>query len=160
MFYESDAMFDTSFDILVVLFFVCFFGVIGYVVVKGVVQWNRNSHPPLINVPATVIAKRADVSSHRYANANDFSGLADYECERSKWEQFVRQMELFYQFKCDKLEFKDISYGSKISFEMDACGHFAVKGKIYGVHMTHSLEFEFDADQTVLPEFINGLKKL
>ena len=68
-------------------------------------------------------------------------------------------MELFYQFKCDKLEFKDISYGSKISFEMDACGHFAVKGKIYGVHMTHSLEFEFDADQTVLPEFINGLKK-
>lgn len=106
MFYESDAMFDTSFDILVVLFFVCFFGVIGYVVVKGVVQWNRNSHSPLINVPATVIAKRADVSSHRYANANDFSGLADYECERSKWEQFVRQMELFYQFKCDKLELR------------------------------------------------------
>lgn len=46
MFYESDAMFDTSFDILVVLFFVCFFGVIGYVVVKVVVQWNRNNHSP------------------------------------------------------------------------------------------------------------------
>ena len=75
MFLESDAMFDTSFDILVVLFFVCFFGVMGYVVVKVVVQWNRNNHSPLINVPATVIAKRADVSSHRYANANDFSGV-------------------------------------------------------------------------------------
>ena len=47
MFLESDAMFDTSFDILVVLFFVCFFGVIGYVVVKVVVQWNRNNHSPL-----------------------------------------------------------------------------------------------------------------
>lgn len=81
MFYESDAMFDTSFDILVVLFFVCFFGVIGYVVVKGVVQWNRNNHSPLINVPATVIAKRADVSSHRYAN--DFSGVHGYRTTSS-----------------------------------------------------------------------------
>ena len=81
MFYESDAMFDTSFDILVVLFFICFFGVIGYVVVKVVVQWNRNNHSPLINVPATVIAKRADVSSHRYAN--DFSGAHGYRTTSS-----------------------------------------------------------------------------
>lgn len=79
MFLESDAMFDTSFDILVVLFF----GVIGYVVVKGVVQWNRNNHSPLINVPAAVIAKRADVSSHRYANANDFSGAHGYRTTSS-----------------------------------------------------------------------------
>ena len=78
MFLESDAMFDTSFDILVVLFFVCFFGVIGYVVVKVVVQWNRNNHSPLINVPATVIAKRADVSSHRY-----FSGAHGYRTTSS-----------------------------------------------------------------------------
>lgn len=83
MFLESDAMFDTSFDILVVLFFVCFFGVIGYVVVKVVVQWNRNNHSPLINVPATVIAKRADVSSRRYANANDFSGAHGYRTTSS-----------------------------------------------------------------------------
>ena len=78
MFFESDAMFDISFDILVVLFFVCFFGVIGYTVVNGVVQWNRNNHSSLKNVSATVIAKRAQVSSHRYANANDFTGAHGY----------------------------------------------------------------------------------
>ena len=154
MFYESDAMFDTSFDILVVLFFVCFFGVIGYVVVKVVVQWNRNNHSPLINVPATVIAKRADVSSHRYANANDFSGLADYECDRSKWEQFVRQMELFYQFKCDKLEFKDISYGSKISFEMDALGHF-LKYKLHRLH--HCLMVKVLVDSKTILQILHHI---
>lgn len=49
--------------------------------------------------------------------SGNFSGLADYECDRSKWEQFVRQMELFYQFKCDKLEF--VEFFTFIKYQFD-----------------------------------------
>lgn len=83
MFFESDAIFYMIFHIMVVLFFVCFLGVIGYIVMKSVVQWNRNNHSPLKNVPATVIAKRTQVSSHQHANANDFTGAHGYSTTSS-----------------------------------------------------------------------------
>lgn len=92
--------------------------------------------------------------------SGDFSGVAECEYDRKEWNKFIEQLELFYEFKLKEIIFKDICYGSTITFVMDNTGHFMVTGKIYGLHMSHSMEFEFKADQTVLPMFISGLKKL
>ena len=89
-----------------------------------------------------------------------FCGVAECEYDRKEWNKFIEQLELFYELKLKEIVFKDICYGSTITFIMDNMGHFTVYGKIYGLHMTHSMEFEFTADQTVLPRFISGLKKL
>lgn len=43
---------------------------------------------------------------------------------------------------------------------MDSLGYITVSGKVYGSAMEHSIEFTFQADQTVLGEFIKQLEDL
>lgn len=48
-------------------FFIIFTLVLGMFIVtavKGIGQWNKNNHSPRLNVPATVVAKRTNVSHH------------------------------------------------------------------------------------------------
>lgn len=66
--------FHTGFNIMGILFVVMFilvFGIIVSVIVKGIGQWNKNNHAPRLTVPATVVAKRTDVSHHHHRGAND-----------------------------------------------------------------------------------------
>ena len=63
--------FGTSFTIFQVMFTLVFVIVIGMfivIAVKGISQWNKNNHSPRLTVPATVVAKRTNVSSHRHHN--------------------------------------------------------------------------------------------
>ena len=36
--------------------------------VKGISQWNKNNHSPKLTVPATIVAKRTNVSHHHHHN--------------------------------------------------------------------------------------------
>lgn len=66
--------FHTGFDIMGILFAVMFILILGVFVVmfaKGISQWNKNNHSPRLTVPATVAAKRTDVTSHHHRGAND-----------------------------------------------------------------------------------------
>lgn len=92
--------------------------------------------------------------------SSKFVGIAECEYDRKDWIRFIHDLELLYDFKIEEVVFKDICYGSEISFVMDDTGHLKVSGMIYGCHMTHSMKFEFMADQTVLPSFISQLKRL
>ena len=57
--------------ILVMLIFaVTFVGVL-VVLIQCIAQWNKNNHSPRLTVPATIVAKRANVSHHRHGGAND-----------------------------------------------------------------------------------------
>lgn len=61
--------FDFMFNIFPVFFCIMFVIVIGtfvVVFVKGISQWNKNNHSPRLTVPATVVSKRADISSRRH----------------------------------------------------------------------------------------------
>ena len=55
------------FQILFTLAFILIFGVFIVTAVKGIRQWNKNNHSPRLTVPATVVAKRTNVSHHRGA---------------------------------------------------------------------------------------------
>ena len=61
--------FGTGFNIMgvfVTLMFVVVFGLFIVVAVKGISQWNKNNHSPRLTVPATIVAKRTNVSHHHH----------------------------------------------------------------------------------------------
>ena len=62
-----DAVFGL-FGIMFTLVFVLVFGMFIVIAVKGISQWNKNNHSPRLTVPATVVAKRTNVSHHHHHN--------------------------------------------------------------------------------------------
>ena len=65
--------FGSSFVIFQIMFGVVFASTIGIfivIAVKGISQWNKNNHSPRLTVPATIVAKRTNVSRHRHGGAN------------------------------------------------------------------------------------------
>ena len=66
--------FDMGFGLFGILFSLVFILVIGMFIVtavKGISQWNKNNHSPRLTVPATVIAKRTNVSHHHHNHGNN-----------------------------------------------------------------------------------------
>lgn len=65
--------FGMGFDLFGVMFTIVFVLVIGTFIVtavKGIGQWHKNNNSPRLSVPATVAAKRTNVSHHRHGGAN------------------------------------------------------------------------------------------
>ena len=63
--------FSTDFNIMgvfVTLIFVVVIGMFIVIAVKGISQWNKNNHSPRLTVPATIVAKRTNVSHHHHHN--------------------------------------------------------------------------------------------
>lgn len=58
----------TIFQIMFTLVFVLVTGMFIVFAVKGISQWNKNNHAPRLTVPATVVAKRTNVSRHHHHN--------------------------------------------------------------------------------------------
>ena len=52
------------FNIMFTLVFIIVIGTFIMVAVKGISQWNKNNNSPRLTVPATVVAKRTNVSHH------------------------------------------------------------------------------------------------
>ena len=62
------------FPIMFSLAFLLIFSVILITVIRGVSQWNKNNHSPRLTVPATVVAKRTNVSHHHHNHGVDHVG--------------------------------------------------------------------------------------
>lgn len=65
--------FGYGFDMFGIMFSIVFVIVIGIFIVtavKGIGQWNKNNNSPRLIVPATVVAKRTNVSHHNHAVTN------------------------------------------------------------------------------------------
>ena len=58
------------FNIMFTIVFVLVTGTFVVILVKGISEWNKNNHSPRLTVPATIIAKRTNVSRHRHGGAN------------------------------------------------------------------------------------------
>lgn len=59
--------FEGTFQLFYVMFFAVFALVLSVIVVsviRGLRQWNRNNKAPRLTVPATVVAKRTNVTHH------------------------------------------------------------------------------------------------
>lgn len=91
--------------------------------------------------------------------SGDFMGVAPC-CSLMGLDTFISELEEMYRFERKVVEFDDMYYGDKILFELNNVGHINVSGKIYGEHAEQSLEFTFDIDQTVIPDFCTELHAL
>ena len=69
-FNQGMGMFNT-FGIMFTIVFVLVIGTFIVIAVKGIGQWNKNNQSPRLTVPATVVAKRTNVSHHRHGGVND-----------------------------------------------------------------------------------------
>ena len=58
------------FNIMFTIVFILVIGTFAVMLVKGISEWNKNNHSPRLTVPATIIAKRTNVSRHRHGGAN------------------------------------------------------------------------------------------
>ena len=58
----------TVFGIMFTVVFVLVLGIIIFAIVKSIGQWNKNNHSPRLTVPATIVAKRTNVSHHHNHN--------------------------------------------------------------------------------------------
>lgn len=58
------------FGIMSTVVFLLITGTIVVILVKGIAEWNKNNHSPRLTVPATIIAKRTNISHHRHGGAN------------------------------------------------------------------------------------------
>ena len=58
------------FGIMFTLVFILVFGMIIFTAVKAIGQWNKNNHSPRLTVPATVVAKRTNVTHHHHGGTN------------------------------------------------------------------------------------------
>lgn len=57
------------FKIMSTLIFVLVIGMLIVFAVKGIAQWNKNNHSPRLTVPATIVAKRTNVTRHHHGGA-------------------------------------------------------------------------------------------
>ena len=91
--------------VIVVVGFVFVFGTIIVRGVKGAQQWKRNNDSPVLSVPATVVAKRADVSYHHHHNG-DMNSMSHTTSSTTYYVTF--QVE-----SGDRMEFsvRDAEYG-------------------------------------------------
>ena len=62
------AGFDLLFSILFPILFLVVLGMILYAIIGNIRTWNKNNHSPRLTVPATVVAKRMEVSHHHTDN--------------------------------------------------------------------------------------------
>ena len=62
------------FGIMFSLTFLLVFGLILFTVIRSISQWNKNNHSPRLTVPATVVAKRTNVSHHHHNHGTDHMG--------------------------------------------------------------------------------------
>ncbi len=58
------------FGIMSTIIFIVVIGVFVVTFVQGIGQWNKNNNSPRLTVPATVVAKRTNVTRHRHGGAN------------------------------------------------------------------------------------------
>ena len=62
-FHQGFGMFNV-FGIMFTIVFVLIVGVFIVILIKGISQWSKNNKSPRLTVPATLIAKRTDISHH------------------------------------------------------------------------------------------------
>lgn len=66
------------FQIMFSIVFILVIGVFVAIAVKGIRQWNKNNHSPKLTVPATVVAKRTNVSHHHHASTHHTTRSTTY----------------------------------------------------------------------------------
>ena len=75
--------------VFIAIVFAAVLGMFLFMAVQGVRTWNQNNHSPRLTVPATVTAKRTDVTHHHHHGA----GNHHHTSSTSTWYYATFQVE-------------------------------------------------------------------
>lgn len=118
---------------------------------NALLEFGENFLDISVEPPETIFV--LDVKS------NGFTGCGECETDIEDFRQFVDELEEMYNLKRSSAKLQStFGYESRVEFTMNRNGHIAVSGK--ASYIKHSVEFEFEADQTVLPSFIKWLREM
>ena len=67
--FDSFGVGFSGFSVMFFIFFALFICVFVAIIIKGIMQWNKNNHSPRLTVDATLVSKRMDVSHHHHSGA-------------------------------------------------------------------------------------------
>ncbi len=90
--------------------------------------------------------------------SSSFEGTSHFCVRKEQVEEFVDGLEKTTQGDSARLDDNDSDGFIEVSFK-DSLGHLKVTAQVGGTHENH-VKTSFEADQTALPEFIEGFKKL
>ena len=77
--------FDAIFSFIFPILFLLFIGMFFFALISNLRTWNKNNHSPRLTVPATVVAKRTEVSHHH--RQYDGAYVHDLLCDLSGRER-------------------------------------------------------------------------
>ena len=107
-----------GFQVMFTLAFLLVFGIFVVVAVKGLSQWNKNNHSPRLTVPATVVAKRTNVSHHHHGTGvhhttHSTTYYVTFQVEsgdRMELQMSGQEFGLLVEGDCGKLSFQGTRY--------------------------------------------------
>lgn len=89
----------------------------------------------------------------------EFSGIGDCECDIGDFRKLIDELKDLYEFKRDTVNlYQDGASDTDVEFVLGKTGKITVYGTADS--FGQKLVFEFEADQTALPPFINGLVEI
>ncbi|GHT79720.1 hypothetical protein AGMMS50262_23740 [Bacteroidia bacterium] len=91
-------------------------------------------------------------------NFDFFCLETDFEAEVFDFEDLLVSLRLMYEGKRKSANFNPLSPKIMIKFEFHDCGHILVKSRISNDIATCCLEFEYEIDQSFLPELIREIE--
>lgn len=62
-FFDTFDLFDSDLPIIFVIFFIIIIGIFAFVIISGIIQWNRNNAHAKLSVVAKVVTKRTNTRS-------------------------------------------------------------------------------------------------
>ena len=87
-----------------------------------------------------------------------FTGVCGCEDDIQRLSELADDLQKMYELKIDEVKYRDAFGSAEIGFLLSKNGHITVSGTLE--NFVHSVKFEFEADQTVLPPFIGELNKM
>ena len=60
------------------VFFILFFGMFIFIIIRNVKEWSHNNKQPIIPVDSTIISKRTNVSHHHHGDTHTTSSSTTY----------------------------------------------------------------------------------
>ena len=105
--------------------FIFVIGIFIVTIAKNINIWNNNNNAPRLNVTATVVSKRTEVSHHSQANAGDETGAHGYTMVVS-----TRSYVTFQTENGEQMEFYVSGPAYKMLVEGDA-GQLTFQGTRY-----------------------------
>lgn len=93
-------------------------------------------------------------------NSNGFAGTSHFCVRIDEIEALCKDLAKMHSSHLGSAKLSDNDSDGFVEFTISEYGHLQVSGQVGGSHEDHFVKFEFQTDQTCIPQFVDDFKKL